>query len=354
MIQRFQSAQGPPSAFTPKQRFLAALQGEAPDRPPVWFMRQAGRYLPEYRELRGKHSFHERVRNPELATRVTLQPLARFPLDAAVIFSDILVPLEAMGVQVTYAGGPRLEPPVRTLEDVEALRVPRPQDELGYVGDTVQQVQQEIPDHAVLGFAGAPFTLAAYLVQGGGGKGFPELMRFAHREKEAWERLMGLLVETTTAHLVHQARCGATAVQVFDTWAELLALEDYRRLALPYVARVIKNVHEAIPVSVIYFARGTPHLLPALGETGADAWSVDWRIGLKEVREAAPPHVAIQGNLDPAVLFAPADEVQRRTLQVLEALGGRSHVFNLGHGILPGTPIEGVQAMVDTVVGWRP
>lgn len=332
---------------------MGALQGADVDRPPVWFMRQAGRYLPEYQALRERYPFQERVRDPELAAQVTLQPLARFPLDAAVIFSDILVPLEAMGVEVTYAGGPRLEPPVRSMEDVERLRVPDPEEDLGFVGATIQQVKQAVPGHAVLGFAGAPFTLAAYLVQGSGGKAFPELMRFAHADPDGWSRLMDLLVETAAAHLVFQARAGATAVQLFDTWAELLAVDDYRRFALPFAARVIEKVHEQTSVPVIYFARGTSHLLPALAQTGADAWSVDWRISLKEVRAAAPEHVALQGNLDPTTLFASPAAVREKTRSILEALEGKRHVFNLGHGVLPGTPLEGVQAMVDTVVGWR-
>lgn len=353
MKQEFQVAARPPSDFTPKERFLGALAGDALDRPPVWFMRQAGRYLPEYRELRERHSFHERVRDPALAARVTLQPLARFPLDAAVIFSDILVPLEAMGVRVTYSGGPSLTPPVRNIEDVDALRVPDPEKDLHFVGETIRQVKDAVPDHAVLGFAGAPFTLAAYLVQGSGSKGFPELMRFAHGDPEGWIGLMDRLVDAAAAHLVFQARAGATAVQLFDTWAELLALDDYRRLALPFAARVIEKVHDQADVPVIYFARGTAHLLPALLATGADAWSVDWRVDLERVRQAAPERVALQGNLDPSVLFAPPAQVRTRTRSVLESLGGRRHVFNLGHGILPGTPIEGVQAMVDTVVGWR-
>ena len=340
--------------MTPRERFLRAVRGKDVDRPPVWLMRQAGRYLPEYRELRGQMTFEERVSTPDVAAEITLQPLRRFPLDAAILFSDILVPLEGMGRPARFpgGGGPVVDRPVRTPEDVGSLRQPDPEEDSPYVGRTLDLLRPQLPDHALLGFAGAPFTLAAYLIEGGGSKGFQETKRFCYHHPEAWDRLMTLCARTAAAHLRMQARHGCDALQLFDTWAEHLAPEEYERLALPYVRQVFDALRD-LDAPRIYFARGTPHLLPHLPETGADAWSVDWRVPLEEVR-ARHPGVPLQGNLDPTLLFAPPELLRRETTWMLEALQGQAHVANLGHGILPGTPIEGVRTFVETVVGWKP
>lgn len=340
--------------MTPRERFLRACEGKEVDRPPVWLMRQAGRYLPEYREVRGALSFEERVSRPDVAAELTLQPLRRFPLDAAIIFSDILVPLAGMGRPARFPGegGPVVDHPIRTPEDVDALRVPDPDKESPFVAESLRLVRAALPGHALLGFAGAPFTLAAYLVEGGGSKGFQQTKRFCYQHPDAWEKLLDLCARTAVEHLKAQVRAGCDAVQVFDTWAEQLAPEEYERLVLPHVQTVFKGLRDA-GVPLIYFARGTPHLLPHLSRTGATVWSVDWRVPLEDVREAYPGQ-PLQGNLDPTLLFAPRKTLVQETTWMLEALQGQGHVANLGHGILPGTPVEGVEAFVETVVGWSP
>ena len=341
-------------SLKPRERFLRAATGKDVDRPPVWLMRQAGRYLPEYREIRGALSFEERVSRPDVAAELTLQPLRRFPLDAAIIFSDILVPLTGMGRPARFPGegGPVVDDPIRTPEDVASLRLADPDKDSPYVAESLRLVREKTPDHALLGFAGAPFTLAAYLIEGGGSKGFQQTKRFCYQHPDAWEKLLDLCARTAVAHLKAQVRAGCDAVQVFDTWAEQLAPEEYERLVLPHVQTVFKGLRdEGVPL--IYFARGTPHLLPHLPKTGATVWSVDWRTPLEDVRQRFPG-VPLQGNLDPTLLFAPRETLVQETRWMLESLGGEGHVANLGHGILPGTPVEGVQAFIDTVVGWSP
>ena len=340
--------------MTPRERFQRAARGERVDRPPVWLMRQAGRYLPEYREVRGALTFEERATRPDVAAELTLQPLRRFPLDAAILFSDILVPLAGMGRPARFPGegGPVVDDPVRAPEDVDALRVADTARDAPFVLDSLQRVRKEIPDRALLGFAGAPFTLAAYLVEGGGSKGFQETKRFCYHHPDAWRRLMALCADTAAGHLRAQLEAGCDAVQLFDTWAEALSPQEYERFALPYVRRVFDALRD-VDAPLVYFARGTPHLLPFLPRTGATAWSVDWRVPLEEVRRRHP-RVPLQGNLDPTLLFAPQETLRQETTRMLEALGGQAHVANLGHGILPGTPVEGVGTFVETVTGWTP
>lgn len=341
-------------SMSPRERFLRACQGKDVDRPPVWLMRQAGRYLPEYREVRGVLSFEERVSRPDVAAELTLQPLRRFPLDAAIIFSDILVPLAGMGRPARFPGegGPVVDNPVRTPEDVDSLRVADPDKDSPYLAESLRTVRGAIPDRALLGFAGAPFTLAAYLIEGGASKGFQQTKRFCYQHPEAWEKLLDLCARTAVDHLKAQVRAGCDAVQVFDTWAEQLAPEEYERLVLPHVQRVFQGLRDA-GVPTIYFARGSPHLLPHLPKTGATVWSIDWRVPLEDVR-AAYPGQPLQGNLDPTLLFAPPRTLAQETRWMLEALHGEGHVANLGHGILPGTPVEGVRTFIETVVGWSP
>lgn len=335
--------------MTPRERFLRAATGKSVDRPPVWLMRQAGRYLPEYRAVPG--SFEHRVATPEIAAEITLQPLRRFPLDAAVLFSDILTPLAGMGRPARFTDeGPVVDRPVRTPEDVASLRAADPARDMPFVLEAIQRVRKEIPDRALLGFAGAPFTLAAYLVEGGSSKGFQETKRFCYHHPDAWRDLMTLCARTAAAHLRAQVDAGCDAVQLFDTWAEALAPSEYEEYALPYVRQALAGVEDA---PRIYFARGTPHLLPLLPKTGADVWSTDWRVPLEDVR-AAHPGVPLQGNLDPTLLFAPRDLLVEETRAMLDALRGEAHVANLGHGILPGTPIEGVRTFVETVTTWTP
>ena len=338
--------------MTPRERFLRACAGNDVDRPPVWLMRQAGRYLPEYRELRDATTFEKRLTSPELATEITLQPMRRFALDAAIVFSDILVPLGGMGHPARFTEhGPVVDRPVRTPEDVAALRAPEPERDSPYVAETLRRVRKELPDHALLGFAGAPFTLAAYLVEGGSSKGFQETKRLAYNHPEAWSMLLERCADAAAEHLRAQLDAGCDAVQLFDTWAEALAPSEYEWLVLPHVQRVFR----ALPAeaTTIYFARGTPQLHPLLPQVGAKVWSVDWRVPLETLR-AAYPDVPLQGNLDPTLLFAPPAHLRDETRAMLDALGGKAHVANLGHGILPGTPLESVGTFVETVTSWSP
>ncbi|MHB1260444.1 MAG: uroporphyrinogen decarboxylase [Thermoplasmatota archaeon] len=341
-----------PGDYSGRDRMRRALQGKGVDRAPIWFMRQAGRYLPEYQAIRREVTFEERLKNPALAAQITLQPLQRFPLDAAILFSDILVPLAGMGHEARFGDdGPRFGAPVRSPEQVDALRIPAP-GSFPFVTDALRLVRETVPDHAVLGFAGAPFTLASYLIEGGSSKDFAETKRFAYTHPDAWRILSDKLADVVGGHLAAQAAAGADAVQLFDTWAETLAPDEYQSLALPGVVRAIKRFQQSSAVPLIYFARGTPHLQPFLGKTGANAYSVDWRVDLQDVRRDYP-QVPLQGNLDPTLLFAPPAHVRQETRRVLDSLSGHGHIFNLGHGILPGTPLEGVSAMVETVTTWK-
>lgn len=336
------------------QRFLAAVDGRPVDRPPVWLMRQAGRYLPEYRAVRERYAFEAMVARPDIAAEVTVQPLRRFDLDCAVVFSDILVPLAAMGRPPRFSdAGPVVHPPVRSPVDVETLRIPEQGETGAAVAETIGRVVALLPDKAVLGFAAAPFTLAAYLVEGQGSKDFAATKAFAYRHPEAFDRLLALVSTTIERHLVTQLEAGAHAVQVFDTWAEVLSPREFAAWTLPHVARLIGRLRRR-GRPVVYFARGTAHLLPHLSDIGADGYSVDWRVDLRDVRRAVGPDPAIQGNLDPTVLFAPVKVVEEETRAVLDQ--GRDagrHILNLGHGVLPNTPLESVEALVSTVKAWR-
>lgn len=336
--------------MTPRELFLAAARGESTDRPPVWMMRQAGRYLPEYQAAGAGRSFESRMSDPALAAEITLQPLRRFPVDAAVLFSDIVVPLAGMGRPARIGPhGPEIAEPVRSPRDVETLRIADP-SKADFVAAAIERVRREIPDRALLGFAGAPFTLACYLIEGGSSKGFAETKRFCYQHPEAWRALMDVTTESVVQHLRAQAAAGCDALQLFDTWAEALSASEYERLALPYTQRVFRALRdEGAPT--IFFARGSAHLLPLLPKVGSDVLSIDWRLPLRDARRAMPGH-ALQGNLDPTLLFAPRDEVAARTRAMIDEVGGRALVANLGHGILPGTPVEGVAAFVEAVVGW--
>lgn len=337
--------------MTPRERFVAAASGKAVDRPPVWLMRQAGRYLPEYRTVKGATTFEERVSHPDVAAELTLQPMRRFPLDAAVIFSDILVPLAGMGrPAIIGPEGPIIASPVRTPEDVWSLTMASTFEDSPFVVEAIQKVRQALPDHAVVGFAGAPFTLAAYLIEGRATRSFEETKKFCYHHPQAWDVLLRLCAGTAGAHLRAQVEAGCDAVQLFDTWAEALAPDEYVRLALPHAQRALRAVRgKGAPT--IYYARGTSHLLPAITGTGASVLSVDWRVPLARVREFHPG-LPIQGNLDPTTLLASPEFVEERTTAMLHAVGPDGYIANLGHGILPSTPVESVGAFVRTVTQW--
>ncbi|MEM7246439.1 MAG: uroporphyrinogen decarboxylase [Acidobacteriota bacterium] len=331
-----------------RARFLAAIAGEPVDRPPVWIMRQAGRYLPEYRELRERTPFLERVRNPELAVEITLQPLRRFPLDAAIVFSDILIVLEALGHEVVFPpGGPRVTP---ALKDSDGPSSGPGVASLEYLPEALRRLRPELgDDRALLGFAGAPFTLACYAIEGGGSKDFASVRQLMLTEPDRFQDLLGRIADMVSELLLMQLEAGADLVQLFDTWAETLSLDDYRQHVAPHVKTIIDRVHAASG-KITLFQRGGTHLLPAALESGADCLSLDWRVDVAEAARQAEGRCALQGNLDPAALFAGPEEIERRVKNIHEAVGGRTgHVFNLGHGVLPPTPIDGVASFVEAV-----
>lgn len=334
-------------APTPATRFLDACRARPVDRPPVWMMRQAGRYLPEYREVRQGVSFMELCRSVDLATEVSLQPFRRFSPDAVIFFSDILVPVAAMGARVEFGdAGPDLPEPVRDAAAVARLARFDPGSEIAFTGEILSRIRSEVAGRAaVLGFCGAPWTLASYLVEGGGSKSFAAIKTMMGREPATLRRLLDLLADVVSDVLSFQLASGADAVQVFDTWAGELAREDYREWALPAAARAIAGIRRA-GAPVILYINGCGHLIEAMAESGADVLSIDWRLPLSEARRRLPGK-PLQGNLDPGLLLGEPAEVARRTRAMLEETGGQAHVVNLGHGILPGARLECVEAFFE-------
>ncbi len=310
-------------------------------------MRQAGRYLPEYRELRGSRDILETVREPDVVVEITLQPLRRMALDAAIVFSDIMVPLAAVGIDVRIepGRGPVVAEPIRTADDVERLRPLEPESDEAYSLEAIRLLRKEL-DVPLIGFAGAPFTLASYLVEGGPSRELVRTKALLRSDPDTWRSLMDRLATIVRAHLVAQIEAGAQAVQVFDSWVGTLDEATYRRMVLPWTRRAIEDLE----VPAIHFAVGAPHLLGAFGESAADAVGVDWRLPLDDAWRPIGDDRAIQGNLDPAVVLAPWETIERETLDVLRRAGGRAgHVFNLGHGVLPDTPVGHLQRLVDLV-----
>ena len=343
----------PPPA-TSRARFLAACRREAPagSAPPGWVMRQAGRYLPEYRALREGRSFLELVRTPELAAELTLQPLRRFDMDAAIVFSDILVPPAAMGLEVEFVEGvgPRLAPPVRTRADVERLRAFEPEESTGFLARTLEAVRAELgPGKALIGFCGAPFTTASYVVEGGGSRDFRHTKRMLHAEPELFRELQERLVDALVPYLAMQVRAGADALQVFDSWGGTLDAATYRRLVLPPTRRLVQAARET-GVPVILYLNGGAHLLEVLAEAGPDVLGLDWRVDPADAIARVGGRVALQGNLDPCVLFAPPEVVRAEAERVLDAFAPQQgYVFNLGSGILPETPVASMEALFATL-----
>lgn len=331
---------------------IRALKREDVPRAPVWLMRQAGRYLPEYREVRAKAGgFLEMVKAPELAAEVTLQPVRRFGMDAAILFSDILIPLEAMGMPLLFdERGPVLPEPLREARHVEALEVVDPAATMGFVGDALRLTRAGLPDAtALVGFCGAPFTLASYAVEGGTSRNYAHLRRLMHHETAVFERLLDKLAEQVARHLDYQAACGAEALVLFDTWAAALTREDYLRHALPWTRRVLERCTKDVPRVV--FGGAADHLLEDLAGAGADGVAIDHRTDLARAFERTGGKLAIQGNLDPGALFAPPAEVARRTHALLAGVAGRrGHVLNLGHGVMKETDPEAVGAFVRTAL----
>jgi uroporphyrinogen decarboxylase len=330
-------------------RFLRACRGEPVDATPIWIMRQAGRYLPEYQAIRGKVSFLELCKTPDLAAEVTIQPIDILGVDAAILFSDILIPLEAMGMSLRFdeGHGPILENPITDAAGVERLGVPDPESTMGFVMETIRILRRELEGRVpVIGFAGAPFTMASYMVEGGSSKNFLKLKTLMFQKPEVWHRLMEKTAETTQAYLQAQIDAGAQAVQLFDSWGGILSPRDYRDFALPYSRRIIESLKGQVPI--IHFVQGNPALLPQVASAGSDVVGVDWRIDIGEARKLVGDK-AVQGNLDPLALFLPIEKIEERAEEIIKSAGPTGHIFNLGHGILPPTPVENAKALVEAV-----
>ncbi|MGI9033937.1 MAG: uroporphyrinogen decarboxylase [Acidimicrobiales bacterium] len=339
-------------AAAPRSIFLDACRGRAVEHVPVWFMRQAGRSLPEYRRVRARTSMFDIVGDPALAAEVTMQPVRRLGVDAAILFSDIVIPLVAVGVgiELREGVGPVLDQPFRTAADLARLRPLEPAD-LASVLETVRLVAKEA-EVPLIGFAGAPFTLASYLVEGGPSRHHARTKTLMHADTATWSRLLDALADMSLASLRAQVEAGAAAVQVFDSWAGALSPSDYRRFVLPASRRIFAGLAD-LGVPRIHFGVGTGELLGLLGEAGADVVGVDWRVPLDEARGRLGPDVAVQGNLDPAICVAPPPVVSAAVADVLERNGGRpGHVFNLGHGVLPQTDPDTLRRIVDQVHAW--
>lgn len=331
--------------------FERACRGERGAQVPVWIMRQAGRYLPEYRALRERVDFLTATKTPELAAEITLQPMRRFPLDAAILFADIMTPLEGMGVAMSFAPGPVIETPVRTPQEAAALRALDPEEGTPFVAEAISMVRDELEDdRALIAFAGAPFTLFCYLVEGGGSKDFMEARSFLRAQPEAAGALLDLLGESMARYLVAQARAGADALMVFDSWVGLLGPDAYRRFALPVLQRMVTRVRTEVDRPVIYFANGGATLLESAADVGADVLGLDWTLPLSSAVQRLGPGTVLQGNLDPAALFAPEQELGDAIDTVLgEGASAAAHIFNLGHGIHRTTDPDRVAFLVDRV-----
>jgi uroporphyrinogen decarboxylase len=330
-------------------RLLDACFGRAVDRPPVWMMRQAGRYLPEYREVRRTVSFLDLCRTPDLAAEISLQPFRRFHPDGVIFFSDILVPIAAMGARVEFGDqGPELAEPVRSASDVDRLHGFDPSRAVAFTGEILAALRSAVGEKAaVIGFAGAPWTLASYLIEGGASRSFAVIKQMMGRDPGTLRRLLDLLADVVGEVLSFQIASGAQAVQLFDSWAGVLTARDYRAWALPAAARAISRIRRN-GAPVILFVNGCGHVLEAMAGSGADVLSIDWRVSLSEARRRAPG-LALQGNLDPGLLLGPPEEVTRRVTELVAETDGRAHVVNLGHGVLPETPIESAEAFFDAV-----
>ncbi|MFS8201100.1 uroporphyrinogen decarboxylase [Streptomyces sp. CWNU-52B] len=327
--------------------FLDAVHGKDTHRAPIWIMRQAGRYLPEYIAIKKRYGFWEMCRNPEVAAEITMLPIRRFPLDAAILFSDIMTPLADMGVEIEFAPGPVVAQPVRTVADVQRLRVPGPDGTAPFVAAAVRAVREQCPV-PLIGFAGAPLTLATYLVDGGGsGDGHHGFRAWLHDQPAAAHLLLDRLTEVTVDYLRMQITAGVQTVQLFDTWAGLHAPEVYDEFGLPYVRRVLTGLAD-LTVPRVYFAVGSHHLLGSIAGLPAEVIGVDWRTPLSAARAALPGRT-LQGNLDPAALGTRPEAMLVRAQEVLRQGLGGAHVFNLGHGIRPDTPVDHVQRLIETV-----
>src|SRR5580700_8773169 len=342
-IKKFMSA--------PNSRFVRACKAQPVDRTPVWFMRQAGRYMAEYRAVRKQYSLIEICKKPELAAEVTITAAETLGVDAAIIFADLLLPLEVMGLPFRFEAGegPVIDKPVRDAKDIARLRTDKAA-ELGYVSEAIRLVCKHFGDRLpMIGFCGAPFTLASYMIEGGGSRNYVHTKKMMYSSPAAWDELMTKLVAVASEYAAEQVRAGADAIQIFDSWVGCLSVEDYRRYVLPRTTELVKKL-QATGAPVIYFGTDTATLLPSMQETGADVIGLDWRIPLDEGWAKLGDKKAVQGNLDPVLLFAGWPELKSRAEDILRRAAARpGHIFNLGHGILPETPVENVKALVNFV-----
>lgn len=333
---------------------LKTLRGEATSRPPVWMMRQAGRYLPEYMVLREKYGFFERCQTPELACEITLQPVDIIGVDAAILFSDILVVPQAMGleVQLIESKGPVLPNPVKTQNDLQRVCVPDVNETLQYVFDAIKLIKKELNNRVpLIGFAGAPWTLLCYMVQGKGSKTFDEAKAFCYTQPELAHTLLQMITDTTIAYLKGQVKAGVDTVQLFDSWGGLLSPEDFKNISLPYIQQIVAALKEDVPV--IIFAKGAWYALEEMAATGASGLGIDWCIKPELARKLAGSNITLQGNFDPAKLLSPIPVLKKEVNKMLNAFGNGRYIANLGHGILPNIPVDHAKAFVDTVKEWE-
>jgi len=339
----------------PETRFVKACQTQPVDRTPVWFMRQAGRYMPEYRAVRKQYSLIEICKRPEIAAEVTITAAEALGVDAAIIFADLLLPLEVMGLPFHFSSGegPVIEKPVRDQADISRLRTDHAAD-LGYVADGVRLVCKHFgPRLPVIGFCGAPFTLASYMIEGGGSRNYVNTKKMMYSSPAAWDELMGKLVSVVSEYASEQVQAGADVIQIFDSWVGCLSVDDYRRYVLRRTTELVKSLRKA-GVPIIYFGTDSATLLPCMKQTGAEVIGLDWRIPLDQGWDAVGSG-AVQGNLDPVLLFADWKEIKPRAGEILRRAAGRpGHIFNLGHGILPETPVENVKTLAKFVQDYGP
>jgi uroporphyrinogen decarboxylase len=330
--------------------FLKALAGESVERPPVWMMRQAGRYLPEFIALREKYDFFTRCRTPELAAEITVQPIRRFGMDAAILFSDILVVPQAMGIpfEMKNGVGPFLPDPVRNMKDVDRIIVPDIDDRLGYVMDAVKLTKEMLEDEVpLIGFAGSPWTILCYTVQGQGSKNFDKAKEFCFTQPEAAHILLQKITDTTIAYLKQKVRSGVDAVQLFDSWGGMLAPDDYNEFSWKYLVQIIDALKDEAPV--IVFAKGCWYALEEMSVSGASALGIDWTVTPETARKLTGNKITLQGNLDPSRLLSPPEKIRQMVQEMIRSFGKDRYIVNLGHGILPNIPLRNVQAFIEAV-----
>jgi uroporphyrinogen decarboxylase len=341
-------------AYLKNDILIRVLEGKKVERPPVWMMRQAGRYLPEYRVLREKYDFFERCQTPELACEITIQPVDIVGVDAAILFSDILVVPQAMGLEVELveSKGPILPEPIKTLSDFDRIRVPDVNETLQYVFDAIKLIKKELNDRVpLIGFAGAPWTILCYMVQGKGSKTFDEAKAFCYTQPAMAHRLLQMITDTTIAYLKEQVKAGVDVIQIFDSWGGLLGPDDFENISLKYTTQIINALKDE--VLTIIFAKGAWHALECMTKTGANGLGIDWCITPKMARELAGDKITLQGNFDPAKLLSPVPVIKKEVRKMLSDFGGQRHIANLGHGILPNTPLDHAKAFVETVKEWK-